>query len=146
MKHGSNLTSPIVLSLNISWPLHSFIKLLLKNKSLIQFLLLLPSLSRMLPPMKKQILKSHLFLSLEGDFSSYDTIDEKEVTYGADIDIDDDPITHSLFSISPILDSEIYVPDPSHFVHTSLLDGAQPIDFWSLAVSCGTPSHRNFSP
>ena len=70
-------------------------------------------------------------MSLEGDFSSCDTIDEKEVTYGAaaDIDIDYDPITHSLFSKSPILDSEIYVPYPSHFVHTSLLDGAQPSEF-----------------
>ena len=62
-------------------------------------------------------------VSLEGDFSSCDTIDEKEVTYGAaaDIDVDYDPITHSLFSKSPILDFEIYVPDPSHFVHNSLL-------------------------
>ena len=31
-------------------------------------------------------------MSLEGDFSSCDTNDEKEVTYGASIDIDDDPI------------------------------------------------------
>ena len=84
----------------------------------------------MLPPsMKKQILKSHLFLSLEGDFSSCDTIDEKEVTYGTSADIDYDPITHSLFSKSPILDSEIYVPDSSHLVHTSLIDGVQPSDF-----------------
>ena len=33
-------------------------------------------------------------VSLEGDFSSCDTIDEKEVTYGDSIDINDDPITH----------------------------------------------------
>ena len=53
-------------------------------------------------------------VSLEGDFSSCDTIDEKEVSYGAAADIDYDPITHSLFSKSPILDSEIYVPYSSH--------------------------------
>ena len=68
-------------------------------------------------------------MSPEGDFSSCDTIDEKEVTYGASIDIDDDPITHSLFSKYPILDSEIYMPDSSHLFHTSLIDGAQPSDF-----------------
>ena len=68
-------------------------------------------------------------MSLEGDFYSCDTIDEKEVTYGAADDIDYDPITHSLFSQYPILDSEIYVPDSSHLVHTSLIDGAQPNDF-----------------
>ena len=33
-------------------------------------------------------------VSLEGDFSSCDTNDEKEVTYGATADIDYDPITH----------------------------------------------------
>ena len=63
-------------------------------------------------------------MSLEGYFSSCHTIDEKEVKYGDSIDIEDDPITHSFFSISPILDSEVYVPDPSHFVHTSLIHGA----------------------
>ena len=70
-------------------------------------------------------------MSLEGDFSSCDTIDEKEVTYGASADIDFyyDPITHSLFSKSPILDYEIYVPDPSYLVNTSLVDGVQPSDF-----------------
>ena len=69
-------------------------------------------------------------MSLEGDFSSSDTNDEKEVTYGAaaDIDVDYDPITHSLFSKYPILYSEIYVPDSSHLVHTSLIDGVQPSD------------------
>ena len=68
-------------------------------------------------------------MSLEGDFSSCDTNDEKEVRYGASLDVNYDPITHSLFSKSPILDSEIYVPDSSHLVHTSLIDGAQPSDF-----------------
>ena len=57
-----------------------------------------------------------------------DTNDEKEVTDGGAIFIDDDSLTHSFFSKSPILDSEIYVPDPSHLVHTSLIDGAQPSD------------------
>ena len=71
------------------------------------------------------------FVSLEGDFSSCDTNDEKEVTYGAadDIDVYYDPISHSLFSKSPILDSEIYVPESSHLVHTSLIDGVQPSNF-----------------
>ena len=68
-------------------------------------------------------------MCLEGDFSSCDTIDEKEVTYGAAIDIDYDPITHSLFSKYPILYYDIYVPDSSHLVHTSLIDGAQPSEF-----------------
>ena len=68
-------------------------------------------------------------MSLEGDFSSCDTIDEKEVTYGAAANIDYDPITHSLFFKSPILDSEIYVPDSSHLLHSSLIDAAQPSDF-----------------
>ena len=68
-------------------------------------------------------------MSLEGDFSSCDTIDKKEVTNGAAADIDYDPITHSLFSMSSILHSEIYVLDPSHFVHTCLIDGAKPSDF-----------------
>ena len=68
-------------------------------------------------------------MSFEGDFSSSDTNDEKEVTYGASIDVYYDPITHSMFSKSPILYSEIYVPDSSHLLHTSLIDGAQPSDF-----------------
>ena len=75
------------------------------------------------------------FASIEGDFSSCDTNDEKEVIYGVSIDIDDDPITHSLFSKSRILDSEIYVPNPSHFVHTSLIDGAQPSDFQDVCLA-----------
>ena len=65
MKHGANPSSPLVLFLKIYWPLHSLMNLIMMNKFLIQFMLLLPSLIRMLPPsMKKQILKSHLFLCL----------------------------------------------------------------------------------
>ena len=71
-------------------------------------------------------------MSLERDFSSCDTNDEKKVTYGAAIYIDDDPIIHSLFSKYPILDSDIYVPDSSHLVHTSLIDGVQPSDFQNV--------------
>ena len=41
----------------------------------------------------------------------------------------DDSLTHSVFSMSSIIDSEIHMPDLSHFVHASLLDGAQPSDF-----------------
>ena len=62
------------------------------------------------------------------DSSSYDPIDEKEVTNGAAIAIDDS-LTHSVFSMSSIMDYEIHMPDLSHFVHASLLDGAQPSDF-----------------
>ena len=58
-----------------------------------------------------------------------DIDDEKEVTDGANIFINNDSLTHSLFSMYSILDSKIYVPDPSNFVHTSLIDGAQPNDF-----------------
>ena len=78
MKHGANPTSPHVLPLKISLPLHSLMKLITMNKFIIQFMLLLLSLIQMLPPsMKKKILKSHLFMSLEGDFYSCDTNDEK---------------------------------------------------------------------
>ena len=56
---------------------------------------------------------------------------------GGYIVIDDDSLTHSLFYMSSILDSEIYVPDPSHFVHNSLIDSVQPSDFQDvfLAIS-----------
>ena len=76
-------------------------------------------------------------MSLEGDFYSCDTIDEKEVTYGASID--DYPITHSFFYKSPILYSDIYVRDPSHFVHTSLIDGAQPSVFLDVCLAKSSP-------
>ena len=39
------------------------------------------------------------------------------------------------FSKSPILDSKIYVPDSSHLVHTSLIDGAQPSDFQDVCLA-----------
>ena len=39
-----------------------------------------------------------------------DTDDEKEVTHAAYIFIDDDSLMHSLFSMSSILYSDIYVP------------------------------------
>ena len=41
MKHGANPSSPHVLSLKISWPLHSLMKLIMMKKFLIQFMLLL---------------------------------------------------------------------------------------------------------
>ena len=52
-----------------------------------------------------------------------DTDDEKEVTDGVVIVIDDDSLTHSFFSVYSILNYEIYVPDPSHFVHNSIIYG-----------------------
>ena len=67
---------------------------------------------------EKNIEEPYFSVSLE------DTDEEKEVTNGAPISIDDDPLTYSLFSMSSIIDSEIYVPYLSHFVHTSLIDGA----------------------
>ena len=78
-------------------------------------------------------------MSLEGDFYSCDTIDEKEVTYGAAADIYYDRITHSFFSQYPILDSEIYVPNPSHLLLTSLIDGAQPNDFQDVFLAISHP-------
>ena len=67
-------------------------------------------------------------MSPKGNFSSCDSNDEKEVTHGIYVDIDGNPLIHSFFSKSPILDFEIYEPDPSHFVHTSLINDAQPND------------------
>ena len=57
------------------------------------------------------------------------------MTDGAAIVIDYDSLTHSLFYMSSILVSKIYVPDPSQFVHTSLIDGAQPSDFQDVCLS-----------
>ena len=92
----------------------------------------------MLPlSIKKQILKSHLFLCLKVqdlDSSSYDVVDEKEVIDGAAIDIDDS-LTHLVFFMSFIMDSEIHMLDLSHFVHASLLDGAQPSDFQDVSIA-----------
>ena len=65
MKYGVNPTSPHIVSLNMSWPLHSLMNLFMINNFLIHFMLMLPSLIQMLPPsMKKQILKSNNFLCL----------------------------------------------------------------------------------
>ena len=47
------------------------------------------------------------------------------MTNGDFIAIDDGSLTHLLFFMYSIIDSEIYVLDPSHFVHTSLIDGVQ---------------------
>ena len=74
-------------------------------------------------------------MSLEVDSSSCDVDDEKEVTNGVVISIDDDSLTHLIFSISPSIDSEIYVPDSSHLFLTSLIDGAQPSDFQDVCFA-----------
>ena len=58
---------------------------------------------------------------------------------GSVIVIDDYSLTHSLFSISSVLDSEIYVPDPSHFVPTSLIDVVQPSDFQDVFLAISSP-------
>ena len=56
------------------------------------------------------------------------------MTNGATIAIDDS-LTHSVFSMSSIMDYEIHMLDLSHFVHASLLDGAQPSDFQDVCLS-----------
>ena len=56
------------------------------------------------------------------------------MTNGAAIAIDDS-LTHSVFSMSSIMDSEIHMPDLSHFVHASLLDGVQPSDFQDVSLA-----------
>ena len=58
---------------------------------------------------------------------------------GSDIVIDDDSLTHSLFSTSSILYSKIYVPHPSHFVHTYLIDGVQFSDFQYFFLDISSP-------
>ena len=57
---------------------------------------------------------------------------------GAAIDIDD-LLTHSVFSMSSIMDSEIHMLDLSHFVHSSLLDGAQPSEFHDVCLAKSSP-------
>ena len=68
------------------------------------------------------------------DSSSHDDVDEKEVTNGAAIAIDDS-LTHSVFSMSSIMDYEIHMPDLSHLVHASLLDGAQISEFMDVCLA-----------
>ena len=96
----------------------------------------------MLPlSIKKQILKSHLFLSLEVEdlhSSSYDDVDEKEVSNGDSIAIYDS-LTHSVFSMFSIMDYKIHMQYLSHFVHASLLDGAQPSDFQDVFLAKSSP-------
>ena len=53
---------------------------------------------------------------------------------GASIAIDDS-LTHSIISMSSIMDYETHMPDLSHFVHASLLDGAQPSDFQDVNLA-----------
>ena len=81
---------------------------------------------------EENIEEKYFYVSLE------DTDDEKEVTDGYSIFIDDSH-THSLFSMSSILDSKIYVPDPSHFVHTSLIYGVQPNEFYDFSLAISSP-------
>ena len=76
MKHGANPTSPVFLSLKISWPLHSLMNLIMMNNFFIQFMLLLPSFIASFSE-EASIEEPSFSVSLEGDFSSCDTIDEK---------------------------------------------------------------------
>ena len=72
------------------------------------------------------------------DSSSYDVVDENEVNNGDSIAIDDS-LTHSVFSMSSIMDSESHMPYLSHFVHTSLIDGAQPNEFQDVCLAKSSP-------
>ena len=47
----------------------------------------------------------------------------------------DDSLTHSVFSMSSIMDYEIHMLDLSHFVHASLVDGAQPSDLQGVFLA-----------
>ena len=47
----------------------------------------------------------------------------------------DDSLTHSMLFMSSIMDFEIHMLDLSHFVHTSLIDGAQPSDFQDVFLA-----------
>ena len=70
---------------------------------------------------------SSSMISLSQDVSTStvsDEVDHEEVTIAID-----DSITHSAFSMSSIMDSEIHMLDLSHFLHASLLDGVHPSDF-----------------
>ena len=71
------------------------------------------------------------------DSSSYDVVDEKQVTNGSAID---DSLTYSMFSMSSIMDFEIHMPDLSHFVHAFFLDGAQPSDLQDICLAKSSPS------
>ena len=51
----------------------------------------------------------------------------------------DDSLTHLVFSMSSIMDSEIHMPNLSHVVHTSLYDGAQPSDFQGVCLAKSSP-------
>ena len=51
----------------------------------------------------------------------------------------DDSLTHSVLFVSSIMDYDIHMPYPSHFVHTSLLDGAKPSDFMDVFLAISSP-------
>ena len=74
---------------------------------------------------------SSSMISLSQDVSTStvsDEVDHEEVTIAID-----DSITHSAFSMSSIMDSEIHVPYLSHLVHASLLDGVHPVIYRMFA-------------
>ena len=52
----------------------------------------------------------------------------------------DDSLTHSVLSMSSIMDSEIHMPDLSHLVHASFLDRAQPSDLQDVCLAKSSPS------
>ena len=76
---------------------------------------------------------SSSMISLSQDVSTStvsDEVDHEEVTI-----VIDDSLTHSVFSMSSIMDFEIHMLDLSHVVHASLLDGVQPSDFHDVFLA-----------
>ena len=57
------------------------------------------------------------------DSSSFDVVNEEEVTNG--YSIVEDSLTHLVLSISSIMDYEIHIPNLSNPVHTSRVNDAQ---------------------
>ena len=60
------------------------------------------------------------------------------MTNGASISIDDS-LTYLVFSMSSIMDSEMHMLDLSHFLHASVLDGAQPSYFQDVFLANSSP-------
>ena len=84
---------------------------------------------------------SSSMISLSQDVSTSTVSDEvdheEEVAIAIAID---DSLTHPVFSMSSIMDFEIHMPDLSHLVHASPLDGAQPSDFQDAYLAKSSPS------
>ena len=120
MKHGANLTSPHVISQYVFASTFSDEVIHDEESShKVPIVATLFDSNASFFIQEENIEGPYFFVSLEiedHNSSSYDVDDEKEVTNGYSIAIDDDSFTHSIFFMSYIIYSKIYVPDPSHFV------------------------------